>query len=833
MADIKVLMVADGSPFTFGPQNTSPDMSWFSLSHLVGALTSCPSPTIQVDTAHRRGAVFAGSSPSTALNLTYPGDFTFTQAGFDLTRYDELWLMGYEGWNYSYPAHPTYSNSFSLLTQAELAVIAGFMAGQGGLFAVGDHDGLGGFMAGYLPRVRTMRKWFVFGDPANTAFAPNWNAAGPGTFTGAPDRFDSLRRDVNGQGFYFDGQSDAVPQPTLDANGQPLGTSNLSVHPLLRDRNGVIIAAWPDHMHEGEATGFAAVSNSATPFDPNDAAGNPTPIAFMPAGQPTQSWPEFPSLGGYQPEPEVIVWGSDLGHVTIEAYGPNAAAAPAGSVNPTDPTSTPKTAPASGAGGGKVGGKVSVYDGRGVSVGRIVAGASLHHYVDLNLLGNPGTEATYVAPQPTGTSFGLQNAVVDGVNVLDAMDDYYRNTAVWLARPDPSFGFWTVKNTFGADEVENVGPAGFVEAFYLAVDGYSPAQLGANPQVTFSGPFAAAGGAQIASAGAPILPDQGAQNTPQLILLPFTVQSIPTGTGSAFPQPGDAPVLLALAAQLNLGGASLYAEALFELTAAADPYFVNVAPGAANAFWLSQDLRVFQLTRDQASPPFGLAFGAGQSGYDYIAALLATLNADAGFTSGAADPFQVLQESGDLTEASSISPTALVGGVMTPACNFAVARVRLSGLPSAANTAADVRVFFRLFTTATNDTDYDPDTSYLSDLDAAGLPQSPLPGLFGTTFPLYASLDGTGDYGGAAPLNQMTLEAGAGGVRWAYFGCYLDLYGQPGAPPPLIGAHHCLVAQIAYDQAPILGASGVTLSPENSDKLAQRNIEMVAVTVAP
>jgi hypothetical protein len=36
----------DGAPFTFGPQNTSPDVGWFWLSHLVGALTSCPSPTI-------------------------------------------------------------------------------------------------------------------------------------------------------------------------------------------------------------------------------------------------------------------------------------------------------------------------------------------------------------------------------------------------------------------------------------------------------------------------------------------------------------------------------------------------------------------------------------------------------------------------------------------------------------------------------------------------------------------------------------------------------------------------------------------------------------------
>jgi hypothetical protein len=44
----------------------------------------------------------------------------------------------------------------------------------------------------------------------------------------------------------------------------------------------------------------------------------------------------------------------------------------------------------------------------------------------------------------------------------------------------------------------------------------------------------------------------------------------------------------------------------------------------------------------------------------------------------------------------------------------------------------------------------------------------------------------------------------------------------------LNGTHHCLVAEIASDEAPILNSSTVTLSPENSDKLGQRNLQFTA-----
>lgn len=829
MADIKVLMVADGVTFGFGPQTNFPNFAWFALTHLVGALRGSTSPTIQVDTAHRCGNLYKGgtaTSPDTSIGLTYPGDFTFVatpntptapdNVTADLLQYDVLWLMGYEGYDYGYPLPvPAPSPGASPLTDPERIAIATFMQGGGGVFAVGDHDGLGGFMCDQLLRVRTMRKWHVWGDTTNTLFAPNWNVDGPAITTaghpgyGQTDRFDSLRPDANGTGnFYFDDQSDAIPQPALDRSGNPLAMSPGPIHPLLRDASGAVIAWWPDHMHEGEATDFTTVSATATPFDPNDASGVPLPIRYQPASGAPVSFPEFPSIGGYQPVPEIIVYGNDLGHSTVEYAG-----------NAPDPKTGPKRA-----------GKVSVYDGRGVGVGRIVTGASLHHYIDLNLLGNPGSAAQYAAPEPTNTGNGLQGVMIGDINVLAALDAYYINTVTWLARPDQSFGFWTVKSTYGADEIATIGPTGFVDAFYLVLDGYTPQLVGSNPTVTLSGPLQRIGGAVIAPQPA-IFTDAAHPNTAQRILIPCTVQSIPTGPASAFPQPGSPPMVLALEAQITVNttpsATPLFAEALFELSAGEDPYFVNVDSAADNVFWLSQDLRVFQIVPGyHALPlPFGVPFDATGTGYDYITSLLSHLNTTPAFTSGSSDPFQTLMESGDLSVESSTSPRAVLQGHPYPAYNFAVARVRLSGSPG--KTASGVKVFFRLFTTTTNDTDYDPQTTYLSTYDAAGLPDTPLPGLNGTTFPLYATLGGANDYDVAAAVNQISITVDPGGVTWAFFGCYLDLYGVSSPAPPLVGTHHCLVAQIAYDEAPIEGAAGITLSPENCDKLAQRNIQIM------
>src|SRR5579885_90879 len=143
---IRVLVVADGDRFTFNPRSTT-DEGIFSVETLIDAFRNSTVPSISVDTAHRRGAT------NGETHVTIPGDFLFTQ--LDLTAYDVIWLLGDEGYNEgALVAHA------SVLSDDENIAIAQFMDDGGGVFDVGDHDGLGAYMCGAIPRVRTMRKWF-------------------------------------------------------------------------------------------------------------------------------------------------------------------------------------------------------------------------------------------------------------------------------------------------------------------------------------------------------------------------------------------------------------------------------------------------------------------------------------------------------------------------------------------------------------------------------------------------------------------------------------------------------------------------------------------------
>ena len=150
-----------------------------------------------------------------------------------------------------------------------------------------------------------------------------------------------------------------------------------------------------------------------------------------------------------------------------------------------------------------------------------------------------------------------------------------------------------------------------------------------------------------------------------------------------------------------------------------------------------------------------------------------------------------------------------------------------------------MKVFFRLFVTESTDTDYIPSLTYPSVNDAQGHPSSPLLGFGNTTIPFFATgnYEGNDDYAvnidySTASVNNKSMNSGPGGEAYSYFGCYLNLYpsknkinGQE-IQSLLAGTHHCIVAQIAYDDAPIAESPGSAVSPENSDKLAQRNLQI-------
>jgi len=394
MSDIKVLIVVDGIfdlttsyPISGTQAGTAygPD-AWFTVSHVICTLRNSTSPTFTVDTASR-GWNAAGNFDASAIvntvpdpNATISGPFRFDTT--DLTIYDEIWLFGFEGLDGSYTLGPLDSTGeYGGISQSELAAITNFMEQGGGLFATGDHDGLGTGMCGRIPRCRYMRLWFSAGDNstgqppfAGAMHAPNW--AG-----GSKKRIDTLQK--SGQDtdslFYFDDQSDDIPQVL---------TLVLPSHPVVQGATGPL-TVYPDHMHEGEVmipTGPQLQQTAAT--DPTLSFANPGFIEFPTVGTP-----------GYQEVPVLLATSSAgtggipgntgptaVGHVTqvpdtSHVGPPPFEDRPCENKNFMADTSTCNVY--------ETNSTLAAYDGATVNVGRIVTDSSFHHFLDLNLLGDP------------------------------------------------------------------------------------------------------------------------------------------------------------------------------------------------------------------------------------------------------------------------------------------------------------------------------------------------------------------------------------------------------------------------------------------------------------
>jgi hypothetical protein len=422
--------------------------------------------------------------------------------------------------------------------------------------------------------------------------------------------------------------------------------------------------------------------------------------------------------------------------------------------------------------------------------------------------------------------------------------------------PLAQLSFWVDKSTFGKDEVTDVigssTHGSFPDAFWLVLDGLNTstfARLSIAPPA-LSGTFATLPGLTFSLNSAGVEFENTANSRiPQRIRFPFDV-GFTNATLGSFPATPGAANTEVLNAVVNVAGNPLpgaSASAEFELIAGADPYFTNIDPFQNNVFYLSQDLRIFTVSPgiDRApvpgAPPMATDDFAGA--YGYIQNLLGFLNNPAnGFTDGSNDPFAsgvIPRQGGALTADSSVSrftvsgfPLALFNNY-----NFAVARVRLRGTAGPVGAAQNTKVFFRLWSTQTADTGFDPNSTYLSHVDG-GKPHFPLPAPDSHTIPFFASgnapnlSDPNNPEYGTSGFNNRTITIPSGNSVWAYFGCFLNVY-DPGnfvngsqVQALLAGTHHCLVAQIASDGAPIVNANGVVESPENSDKLAQRNLQL-------
>ena len=396
------------------------------------------------------------------------------------------------------------------------------------------------------------------------------------------------------------------------------------------------------------------------------------------------------------------------------------------------------------------------------------------------------------------------------------------------------------RSAFGRDEVDAFlngpahVPAQFEAALYVAVDGFTANQLGITT-ASFSGTpnvapsFAFAPGLPSLSVTTTSLsaPDQGALD----VIQRFTWVCRVTFTSDAdFPTTpgGTIPVTLTAAISSVAGSADIL------LVDEPNPYELD-----GPTSWLSTDLRVFQIRAGDTR--FGETMGgAPGDAPTFIQNVIGRLNA--GNTAG--DTFDAISTD-ETTSALELSEQ--VSGVRV--FNYAVAKVRLRSLAADAN---NVRVFFRLFPAATTSTAYDAATTYRR--GGSGGVTVPLLGLVGgetTSIPCFAGpridTSAQGMDTQTDPANVRTMvHDGSGAEIIAYFGCWLDI-NQPSqpefpiAPPaPVDGpyvagrqtiqdlvrnAHQCLTAEIDLDGVTLLHTGD---SPGSSDKLAQRNLSIVA-----
>jgi hypothetical protein len=433
--------------------------------------------------------------------------------------------------------------------------------------------------------------------------------------------------------------------------------------------------------------------------------------------------------------------------------------------------------------------------------------------------------------------------------------------------PLGALSFLVNKNTFGKDEVQdaiNTSNGVFSSAFWLVLEDFSINTFN-NFQVTIptpTGPFASVAGVTITPTPAmpggpipaqpiPIYEDPANLAEIQRIRFSFDV-TFANPLITPFPSSGGVEYTLTATFQnagITVPGVNSQDTINFELLSGADPYFLNIDPADAQAVsYLSQDLRVFTMTQGQSALPGDSQapiFTSSMTPYDYIQKLIGYLNGASAYTvpgpPGSNDPLNGLPDQSNYeTQLSSVTPLTSMG---VQNYNFAIARVRLrSDVQGSAGEASAVRVFFRLWIAPSFDTDFDPYTTYLSTPGYPSLPTNPLPsaanlppdptGQAIRTTPFFATdATGSNDYNSAVSNNniqtlQIPMVPGQDSV-YGYYGCFLDVYNSSNnCTYP--GTHHCLVAQIAYDNAPILYSSSVESNPGNCSQLAQRNLQITS-----
>lgn len=258
------------------------------------------------------------------------------------------------------------SEGANVLPPAQVATIETFMHRGGGVFATGDHETLGASLCGNIGRVRQMRRWKAADNPPHVS-----NTNRHSTNLSGDDETEQ-----------FEDQSNNQPQ-RLYVNyrtvaGGTVGIDRLA-HPVLQMKAPRrVLEVFPDHPHEGECQIPAALAGTMT------ANGNPVP-----------QWPN--DAAGAAVWPEVAAFSVSHG----DGF-PNGPTGPKQGLVP------------------KLFGAISAYDGHRATVGRVVADATWHHFININLDGK-------------GSPFiGLQTVPGTDSDALTRIRQYYVNLATWL-----------------------------------------------------------------------------------------------------------------------------------------------------------------------------------------------------------------------------------------------------------------------------------------------------------------------------------------------------------------------------------------------------------------
>lgn len=380
---VKILMLVDAS--------ISYNHAYFGLSEVLDTLRMNPEWWVKFDVtrAHRQTDFYkpALGTPAYALYGPHYENFSFTQDGFDINDYDQVWFYGFNSGEGAGTPPPQ-------LTQPELDVLFRWMNQRhGGVFATGDHETLGESLCSKIPRVRSMRKWKAAdGVPPAGGLTRHDTLLKGHDYAGTPAVNESLQ-------YTFDDESDDVPMRIKPRWYHHHHCShphahphhwywpffhNHSPHPVLCGTAGVINIL-PDHPHEGHVVEPSVLTNTI-PLDGANAR-------------------EYPDLGGTPLAPEVIAWATvQNDHKASDFKG----------------VANPKNF-----------GAVGAYNGHCVDVGRVVVDSTWHHWFDVNLTGRPAGFITTGDPRK-------QNGFNDtpaGVAALARVQNYFRNVAVWLAPP--------------------------------------------------------------------------------------------------------------------------------------------------------------------------------------------------------------------------------------------------------------------------------------------------------------------------------------------------------------------------------------------------------------